>query len=93
MNEHEIWKLLQIVLFSRNFQSFEYSQSAGPTNTAALPSSAMYPPLPGYSKSPYPPAPIRPFSGQLLNPNVASYPPPQSGGTDFDEEPPLLEGI
>jgi len=52
----------------------------------------MYPPLPGYSEPPYPPAPIRPFSGQLLNPNVASYQPPPSG-TDFDDEPPLLEGI
>ena len=90
-------KGLKIVLFKisnyRHFQSFDYSHtSAGglpnPTSPAGL-----YPPLPqGYDSSYIGSAPPA-YSGQFLSPNTSAYPPAVTGTNDFEDEPPLLEGM
>ena len=52
----------------------------------------MYSPLPTYDTSYIsPPAPV--YTGQYLNPNAATYSAPTTGTADFEDEPPLLEGI
>ena len=53
----------------------------------------MYPPVPGYDSS-YISAAPQPYMGQYLNPNEAVYSAPEAatGSTDFEDEPPLLEG-
>lgn len=79
-------------LYHRQFQSFDYTQSAG--NPPAVPESAgMYSSMPTFDPSYISPAP-QPYTGQFLNPNEAVYSAPEavSGSTDFDDEPPLLEG-
>lgn len=49
--------------------------------------------MPTFDPSYISPAP-QPYTGQFLNPNEAVYSAPEavSGSTDFDDEPPLLEG-
>ena len=57
----------------------------------------MYPPLPhhGYDSSYIGSAPPTYSSGEFLSPNTSAYPPAAvaGGSTEFDDEPPLLEGI
>lgn len=76
----------------RQFQSFDYTQSA--VNPSAVPEPAgMYSSAPAFESSYISPAP-QPYTGQFLNPNEAMYSAPEatSRSTDFDDEPPLLEG-
>jgi len=51
-----------------------------------------YPSNINYVEPPYTAPPINTYSGSLLNPNEAPYV-PTSSGNEFDDEPPLLEGI
>lgn len=79
----------------QQFQSFDYSQSAGNPSSVPEPvSSGIYPSMPIYDSSYISPAP-QPYSGQYLNPNVPTYAAPAtgSGSTDFEDEPPLLEEL
>jgi len=75
----------------QQFQSFDYTQSAG--NPPAVPETAV-PCIPTFDPSYISPAP-QPYTGQFLNPNKAVYSAPEavSGSTDFDDEPPLLEEL
>lgn len=56
----------------------------------------LYPPLPQGYESSYIGSPASAYGGQFLNPNASSFPTSSAGtgaSTDFDDEPPLLEGM
>jgi len=74
----------------QQFQSFDYPTSVPET----VAGTGIYPSMPLYDSSYISPAP-QPYSGQFLNPNEAVYqaPPPATGSTDFEDEPPLLEEL
>lgn len=82
----------------RHFQSFDYSQTSA--HTSAIPdtstSAGLYPTIPQAYESSYIGSPPTVYGGQqFLNPNASSFPTSNvaSTGTEFEDEPPLLEGI
>lgn len=84
------------MIYNRNFQSFDYSQTSGhPSTVPDTSTTGLYPALPQGYESSYIGSPPSVYGGQFLNPNASSFPPTNmvSSGTDFEDEPPLLEGL
>lgn len=80
----------------QNFQSFDYSQTSGhPSTVPDTSTTGLYPALPQGYESSYIGSPPSVYGGQFLNPNASSFPPTNmvSSGTDFEDEPPLIEEL